>query len=57
MMISVRIEGETHGVHRIYSFSTFVPLSLYPVAVKVCEQSIDVVGTCRVSVPFSSIVS
>jgi hypothetical protein len=29
--------GVTHGVYRIYSLPTFVPFSLHPVAIEVCE--------------------
>jgi len=57
MMTKESEKGGTHGVYRIYSLSTFVSLSLHPVAVEVCEQSIDVIGSCRISVPFSGVVS
>ena len=51
---NTRIANRVHGVN---AFSPFVSLSLNPVAVEICEQSIDIVSSCSVSIPLLSVVA
>lgn len=46
-----------HRVDRIDFLSSFIPLSLHPMPVKICEKTIDVIGACRISVPFTGIIT
>ena len=48
--------GETDRIDDINSFSAFVFLALDPVTIQVREQSVDVVGTSSISVPFAGII-
>jgi len=48
---------DTHCVDLVYSLLPLVSLPLHPVSVQICEQSIKIVSTCSVSIPFGGIVS
>ena len=43
-----------HGIHRLPSFIAF---AFDPMAVQICEQTVDIVGAGGVAQPLSRIVS
>lgn len=47
----------THCIDGIDSFSTFVSFALDPVTIEIGEQSIDIICSRRVSIPFGGIIS
>ena len=51
------LHNSTYSVDGINALSTFVSFAFDPVSVQIGEQSVDVVGTGCVTIPFLRIVS
>ena len=47
----------THCINGIDSLSTFVPFAFNPVTIEIGEQSVNVIRSCRVPIPFACIIS
>ena len=47
---------DTNRVHGVDAFSALIALPLYPVPVKIGEQTVDVVSASRVAIPFPGVV-
>ena len=47
----------THCINGIDSLSTFVPFTFNPVTIEIGEQSVNVIRSCRVPIPFACIIS
>jgi hypothetical protein len=48
--------GAAYSVHRVHPFSPLVSFLLYPMAIEICEETIDVICTSCVLVPLTSII-